>query len=369
MKINKSSVAFSSIVGIGEKVKKASAAEGVEYLALNRGVNAVVNINLDNAEFLIDHNSTEYQTYAPNSGLLSLRKVIMKEYFPSLPVMNCHNITIMPGGMPGLDLIIQTLDVKAFMFPKFYWGSYSKMATIREQAYGVYDDILTIDPKYCNSDHCIFVCDPNNPTGIKIDDELLYKKLEALSETGAVIVFDCPYRKLFNFSMDLFDRVAQLPNVIVCESFSKSLGISGSRLGFIYSDDDEFNAELAKRALYEFNGVCTPSQLLVQRLLLSCMNDVLVFRSITTGHILKNIDYLAHNGLLATEIYGDSKPHGMFAIVNLTEDQLFEYKIGAVGLDKFTNEKEKYAKYSRICVSVPHNKFVEFFNKIVNDRV
>jgi aspartate/methionine/tyrosine aminotransferase len=366
MNINKSKVTFSSIVGIGEKVKKASEDENVKYLALNRGVNAVVNIDLTKAISRIDHNSSLYQTYSPNSGIVSLRHSIMKSYFPSQGIEKYKNVTIMPGGMPGLDLIIQTLNVENLVFPKFYWGSYSKMADIRGKSYEYYDNILTIDINNYNSNHCIFICDPNNPTGIKVDDHDLYYKIRQLSETGATIIFDCPYRKLFEFDddMDLFDAIVKLPNVIVCESFSKSLGISGARLGFIYSSDEEFNTELAIRTLYQFNGVCTPSQLLVNELLTTCTSEVRSFQRTTTRNIVQNINYLTDRDLLATEVYGNDVPHGMFAIINITESELFKHKIGAVSLDKFTADKQKYSKYSRICLSVLSEEFKQFFDNV-----
>ena len=105
MKINSSNVTFSSIVSIGEKVKQASINEGVEYLALNRGVNDVVTIDLKKAINNINYNTKQYQTYAPNEGVVELRKNIINEYFPSQTINKYENITIMPGGMPGLDLI------------------------------------------------------------------------------------------------------------------------------------------------------------------------------------------------------------------------------------------------------------------------
>ena len=43
---NKSGAKFSSIVGIGETIRQLSAETGEEYLMLNRGVNAVTNIDL-----------------------------------------------------------------------------------------------------------------------------------------------------------------------------------------------------------------------------------------------------------------------------------------------------------------------------------
>jgi aspartate/methionine/tyrosine aminotransferase len=371
MKINPSKVTFSSIVGIGQKVTKAEKETGEEYLHLNRGVNAVTNIDLTEVVKNIDPNTKEYQVYAPNMGMEKLRRSIIGEYFPSQNTDEFKNVTIMPGGMPGLDLIIQTLNVDNIIFPKFYWGSYSKMATIRGKSFSFYDDLSDLTSEQLNHNTCVFICDPNNPTGIKLHDEELYHQIHRLNTYGVTVIFDSPYRKLFNLfegQIDLFDWIGNMDNVIVCESFSKSLGISGARLGFVWCNNKEFNAELNIRILYEFNGVCSISQLLVNELLTTNVGKAAVndFKRKTTLDIFNNIDYLYDNGLLVKEIYGDNKPKGMFAIINMNEDFLFKNKIGAVGLDKFVHhDKDMYSSYSRICVSVPHDKFVKFFNNII----
>ena len=369
MKINPSKVTFSSIVGIGQKVTKAEKETGEEYLHLNRGVNAVTNIDLSEVIKNIDPNTKEYQVYAPNLGMEKLRRSIVNEYFPSQDTNNFTNVTIMPGGMPGLDLIIQTLNVDNIIFPKYYWGSYSKMATIRGKSFSFYNELNDLTSEQLNQNTCVFICDPNNPTGVKMDDRVLYQQIQRLNNSGVTIIFDSPYRKLFTYDMyvNVFDLIGNMDNVIVCESFSKSLGISGARLGFVWCNNKDFNAELNIRILYEFNGVCSISQLLVNELLTTNVGKTAVnnFRRKTTLDIFKNIKYLYDNGLLVKEIYGDDKPKGMFAIINMNEDFLFKNKIGAVGLDKFVHhDKDMYSSYSRICLSVPHDKFVKFFDNI-----
>jgi aspartate/methionine/tyrosine aminotransferase len=364
MKIIKSNATFSSIVGIGQKVKKASADSGQEYLELNRGVNNVVTIDLTGVMHHINSNSKEFQNYAPNKGLESLRRVIISEYFPT-KIGKQDNISITPGGMPALDLILQILDVETFHFPTFYWGSYSKMAQIRKRNYNFYDNVQELSTRTSSLD-CVFICDPNNPTGVKMDDNLLYKAIKDITNTGAIVIFDCPYRKLF-YDDDFFDRVTNLQNVIVTESFSKWTGLPGVRLGFIWSDNQEFNEELNIRLLYEFNAVSSPSQLIVQHVMDSLPGKIAIrdFRNITVENISKNIQYLSEKKLLAGEIYNGVSPIGIFAVVNKGEEYLFSRRIGAVSLDKFTQKgKEKWSNFSRICVSVPNEKFVEFFEKL-----
>jgi aspartate/methionine/tyrosine aminotransferase len=365
MKINVSKATFSSIVGIGQKVKKASKETGNAYLELNRGVNSVVGIDLTEVAKTIDFNSKELQLYAPNLGIDSLRHSIIKEYFPTHG-SNMEHISILPGGMPGLDLIIQTLNVDNIYFPQFYWGSYSKMATIRNKPFSFYDSLDYFDLTKLNENSCVFICDPNNPTGMKLEDDYLLKKIHQIADTGAIVIFDSPYRKLF-FNDSFFEKVLH-PNVIICESFSKWIGLPGARTGFIHSTNKEFNEELNIRLLYEFNGVSSPSQILVNQVLSTEDGQKAIsdFQVETRKHIKLNIDYLRQNNLLVDEIYKGKDPLGIFAIVNKSEDFLFQNRIGAVGLDKFVYyEKDTWSSYSRICVSVQHELFKQFMSTVV----
>ena len=362
MKINISNVKYSSIVSIGEKITKIEKETGKIFLKLNRGVNAVTNINLENIIPNIAYNSNEFQLYAPNTGFSFLKQAILKEYnFSDDP----NTISITPGGMPALDLVLQLLNVESVHFPKFYWGSYSKMATIRNTKFSFYDDFLNIDEHKISNSDCFLVCDPSNPTGIKMDDELLINKIKTITSFGAIIIFDCPYRKLF--SNTDFSFLKNLKNVIVTESFSKWIGLPGLRLGFIYSNDKDFNNELNIRLLYEFNGVSSPSQMIVTDLLNTTYGKDAInkFQEDTVKDITLNINYLKENGYLAKEIYKEKIPVGIFAIINKSEDYLLKYNIGSVGLDKFVYQKnELFKNLSRVCVSVPHNKFIEYFNKL-----
>ena len=74
---------------------------------------------------------------------------------------------------------------------------------------------------------------------------------------------------------------------------------------------------------------------------------------------------IEEKGLLVNEIYQDSQPLGIFAVINKSEDYLFQHRIGAVGLDKFVyHDKDLWSSYSRICVSVEHQLFKKFLINI-----
>jgi aspartate aminotransferase len=370
MKINKSGATFSSIVGIGAKLKKRSEEEGLEYLFLNRGVNAVCTIDLTEVITSIDFNSTRIQVYPPNQGLPELRNAIKGHYF--LGQSSAENISIVAGGMSGLDLTVQCLQLNTLYFARYYWGSYAKLAKIRGVSTETYDDLTQLvklaQEQKIDENTAVVICDPNNPTGAKLDDGFLLKSIRQLDEHGVTVIFDSPYRYVFNSANDdLFSQLASLEHVIITESFSKSMGLSGQRIGFIHSQNKEFNTELNIRILYNMNGVNAFAQELVFQLLTSSAGKKAVqdFRQRTQTDIRKNLIFLMENGLLADELYEGKEPVGIFAVVNKTEEELLKYRIGSVSMDYFCKEKTiQTHALSRICLSVPHQQFLTFFRKL-----
>jgi len=365
MKINVSRATFSSIVGIGQKIKKHSLETNSKFLELNRGVNNVTEIDLSKVIPLIDFNSKELQHYPQNTGLEPLKESIKKHYFDDKTLSS--NITITPGGMPALDVTFQILNVDTIYLPKFFWGSYVKICTIRNKSFSFYDTLDDLDIDNLNDSNAILICDPSNPTGIKQDDNYLLQKIAEINKKGSPVIFDSPYRKLFKDD-DLFLKLSSFDNVIITESFSKWIGLSGLRLGFIYSNNKDFNEELNIRLLYEFNGVSSASQLIINKLLSSPEGEEAIsnFRNLTTSAIKKNIKFLVDNNLLAKEIYEDKIPVGIFAVINKGEDYLFQNKIGAVGLDKFVyHDKDIWSSYSRICVSVDEYSFKQYLSNLI----
>ncbi len=367
MKINQSGARFSAIVGIGEKIKKLSEQSGRDYLYLNRGVNSVCNIDLNEVVKQIDFNSSTIQVYPPNSGFPKLKSAINDVYFHGRT--KAENLTISAGGMGGLDLVFQTLDIEKILLPRFYWGAYGHISKIRNVLNETYDSLPVLkklSDKLQNT--AVIICDPNNPVGNKYDDAEVLETVRILNKSGAVVIFDSPYRRVF-YDRDepMFKDLSQLENVIIVESFSKSIGLSGQRLAFIHSNNEEFNRELGIRILYANNGINGFAQELVSQLLISDAGKKAVdnFREETVRDIGLNIKFLKERGLLASEFYKDSEPMGIFVVVNKTEQELLDKFIGTVSLSFFTkDEKEWAASYARICVSVPHSSFVEFFSKV-----
>jgi aspartate/methionine/tyrosine aminotransferase len=367
MKIRKSGAKYSAIVGIGERIRKMSQETGEEFLLLNRGVNSVCNIDLNEIAKDLDFNSNEMQVYPPSQGRLELRDAINQHYFVNNSKV--ENIAITGGGMSALDLVFQTIEVEKVCLPDYYWGSYVQVMTVRNMRSETYLDLDVLKEKaHDYSKSAVIICDPNNPIGNKQDDDKIMETAKILNDTGAIVIIDCPYRRIFCGEEDLFfQNLSELENVIIVESFSKSVGLSGQRLGFVHSKNADFMNELGIRLMYATNGINAFSQLLVAQLLSSKKGQAVMheFKQKTSEGIRKNIALLQAKGLLAKEFYTKSDPIGIFVIVNKSEEELLKARIGSVSLSYFTRDKKEYAsQFARICVSVPHEKFKSYFEQV-----
>jgi len=366
METKKSGAKYSAIVAISEELKKRKA-QGEDILFLNRGINAVVNIDLSKITPKIDFNSPQIQVYPPNSGHLFMREAINHAFFHKQADVN--NIFVTVGGMGALDLIFKSLQVSKVWLAENYWGAYVNALKINQMNYGFFKDfeeILNNIEQF--KDSAIVICDPNNPTGNKLEDEYLLQVIETLNKAGIVVIWDSPYRKLFfEWEEDNFyTKLLKFDNLIISESFSKSVGLSGQRVGFVHSTNKAFNEELNIKLLYATNGINGFAQVLIEKLLTTPEGKKAVteFKQKTTTDIQKNITYLAAKGFLAKEFYQKGKPVGIFVIANKSYDELLAKGIGSVPFGYFTTiPQEKANRYTRICVSVPHNELVRFFDR------
>jgi aspartate/methionine/tyrosine aminotransferase len=365
--IKPSHTKHSNIIATGIKLSKAMKETGCEYLMLNRGINSVVPLNLNTVIPLIDFNSADVQAYPGSNGKIELRKAINAEYFNEQA--NPKNILITGGGISGLDICLQNLDVSEILLPPFFWGTYAQLCNLRNLRFTSFPNYehLANHAKYLNN-KAVIICDPGNPLGEKYPDNLLLDLIRTLNNAGATIIFDSPYRRLFYDHTDTFyQNLLQFEQVIIIESFSKSVGLSGQRIGFLHSQSEDFNNEASLRLTYATNGINSFAQVLITKLLTSAEGKAAVaeFKRATIKDLTKNIQFLNDNNLIASNLYNNTIPLGIFAVINRSPQELFEHKIGSVGLDYFINEPfAGIENLSRILVSYPHEKFVSFFRTL-----
>lgn len=358
MNINKANVTYSSIVQIGENITKIEKETGDKYLKLHRGVMDVTTLDIDSLNLNLDLNNGKTQQYSGNDGSPELIETIKEEFG-----LDGH-VVITPGGMAGLDLLMNSLSDNTIWIPNYHWGSWNKILTTHGKEIKTFDD-FNIE-EFMPREGVVMLCYPSNPTGYCPDLDVIKKFLLKSKDSGVTIVLDLPYYYLFN---DINDGLSDLflENVIVVSSFSKSIGLSGYRVGYIATKNEQLYQTLRIRSLYKYNSISTLPQHIINELLKE-KTAITEYKKKTVDSIKKNIMVLEMNGLLFDEY--PQIPTGPFAVVNISYDELLKNKISSVPLSKFTlNKQLKHENCSRISVAVDHKVFWEYFEKmLVNEK-
>ena len=87
----------------------------------------------------------------------------------------------------------------------------------------------------------LFLCNPNNPTGLTIDHSLLCRILDACTAAGTLLVVD----ECFNGFLDepakhtMKGKISANKNLVILDAFTKLYGMAGVRLGYCVSSDEE----------------------------------------------------------------------------------------------------------------------------------
>lgn len=368
MKINETFAEYSPIVAMDEKLNRYYKGKASNFLPLHRAVNDICTIDIHKIASNYDFNSIEIQTYPPVKGRNDLIECINNVYFNNNT--DNANILIIPDGISGVDLTVQVLNTNKFFISRFYWGPYTEIIRIRNKKYAFYDSYNYLFKNIkALKDSAVIICDPNNPLGDKYPDDKLINLISLLEANNVIAILDIPYRKLLINEPDFFyEFIKDFKNVVLIESFSKSLGLSGQRIGFLHCVNNNFLKEVTLRLLYESLGTNAFAQILIRDLLGTTEGKEIIaqYRMETINNVRKNINYLFENNLIANNFYKETFPIGVFVIVNRTEDELLKKNIGSLSLSHFTKtNKDEVKGFSRICVEVIHEKFVNYFIKII----
>ena len=106
----------------------------------------------------------------------------------------------------------------------------------------------------------LFLCSPNNPSGNAFPQEQL---IEVIRRFPGMVVVDEAYAD-FSAKGSLLPRLAELPNLIVLQTFSKAYGLAGLRLGLAYAHP--YVIRLMSQVKYPYN-INQSTQLLAMKAL------------------------------------------------------------------------------------------------------
>jgi threonine-phosphate decarboxylase len=102
----------------------------------------------------------------------------------------------------------------------------------------------------------IFLCNPNNPTGL-IGTSEIKKVIERLDDSTKVLI-DESFIELVherNKAYSFIDKVNEFDNLVVLRSFTKSFALAGLRIGYCVSNPKLAKKIAAKHISWNVNGV------------------------------------------------------------------------------------------------------------------
>ncbi|MCC8162464.1 MAG: threonine-phosphate decarboxylase CobD [Lachnospiraceae bacterium] len=119
----------------------------------------------------------------------------------------------------------------------------------------VREDILT---RMDASVDVMFLCNPNNPTGLLVDEDLLLRILKKARQCGIRLVLDeCFLDFTGQPERSLVPYVEKYPHLLILKSFTKMYAMPGLRLGYCICSDKELLARMA--AAGQCWGVSVPA--------------------------------------------------------------------------------------------------------------
>ena len=111
-------------------------------------------------------------------------------------------------------------------------------ALSRESGYAVGADLADA---LCPDHDVLFVCNPNNPTGIVVEPDVMAAVEQRCRELGVLLVVDECFLGFVDGWRELSVRthVAENPGLVVLDAFTKLYGMAGVRLGYCMAGDPD----------------------------------------------------------------------------------------------------------------------------------
>jgi len=199
-----------------------------------------------------------YTHYTSNFGIEELRSAIAEKYG-----VDARNVMVTAGASEALlnasIAFIEGGSKVVIPTPNFLsYFSYAKMCegkTVQLKTHpsfeiddNAFNEIMDRDVSL------VFLNYPNNPTGVIAGEKTLKAVVEIANDCNAVVVSDEIYDSIYYNERP--KSLAGFENVIVVNGFSKSLAMTGWRIGFVIAGGDILDSMLK---VHQVNGVCAPA--------------------------------------------------------------------------------------------------------------
>ena len=191
--------------------------------------------------------------YSENSGLLNLRKEIVKKLKRDNNFdANVSQILVTVGAIEGLAATVMALidPDDEVILPTPTYSTHIRQVVIASgkpvlvpliEEEGFILDIESIKNAITPKTKAIMYCSPNNPTGTVFSEKHLRKLAEIALDNNLMVITDEAY-EYFVFDDKKHFSIASITemrkNVVSCFTFTKTYAMTGWRVGYLHADEE-----------------------------------------------------------------------------------------------------------------------------------
>lgn len=203
--------------------------------------------------------------YMSNAGYPEVREKIAKSLERDSKVaLTAENIVMTVGAAGALNVVLKSLLnplEEVIVFAPYFveYNAYVENQGGRTVVVG--PDTSTFEPKLdvlektiTPNTKAIIINNPNNPTGVIYKESTLTSIEEILQRkqkefgTTIYVLSDQPYAEIVYDNVKVPNMLSIFQNAIIVNSFSKSLGLAGERIGYIAASSRIENVDLFMKA-------------------------------------------------------------------------------------------------------------------------
>jgi histidinol-phosphate aminotransferase len=196
--------------------------------------------------------------YYPNFSF-NMPRALLEKISQKLEV-HVENILLTNGLNEAIDLITRTFvgeGEKALIPVPTFWQF--EIATLRQGATPIRINLLKDDEYDFDKDiiistamrekvKLVWICNPNNPTGVHVEEDKIIKVVKSLK---SLVVVDESYSEICGKSIVSF--VPRFKNLIVLRGFSKTYGLAGLRIGYVVAHPSIIRALIRMKIPFNVN--------------------------------------------------------------------------------------------------------------------
>jgi aspartate aminotransferase len=204
--------------------------------------------------------------YMSNAGYPEVREKIAKDLEKKSKVsMKAENIIMTVGAAGGLNVVLKALLnpgeevivlAPYFVEYDFYIDNHGGKPVIVPPDTATFEpDLEALEQAVTAKTKALIINSPNNPTGIIYREKTLQlirdilQEKEKEFESNIYIIADQPYAEIVYDQHQLPNILDIFDNAIIVNSFSKSLGLAGERIGYVAASSRIKDVSLLANAL------------------------------------------------------------------------------------------------------------------------